>query len=70
MPPTESSSELYTANQMEELANRVVIECAALLYKHADALTSYKFTDRAYTANSCAGMILEHFGLKDTYDRS
>ena len=51
---------------LEQFADELVRSCAKLIESHADSLSAYKFNDKASTAKTCAGIILEHFGLKDT----
>lgn len=62
-----STSDILGVKQVDhkKLAELIVQECASLIYKHAESLDTYKFTDKANTAKTCGGMLLEHFGLKE-----
>lgn len=51
--------------QLENVCEAVVKECIELINAHAHNMEVYNFTEKAQTAHSCAGMILEHFNMKD-----
>ena len=64
----EENGKVYYAfpeNALEVFASELVKECADMMYSHAHSLEQYNFTDKANTAKSCGGMVLEHFGLKE-----
>lgn len=58
------------ASRADKLAELIVLECVSLLKLHARGLKSHGFEDKANTANTSAGILLEHFGLKDKHDAS
>ena len=68
----ESTSDILGCVQVNQLqfAELIVRRCADIIYAHAESLEKYKFTDKANTAKSCGGMVLEHFGLKENHDTS
>jgi hypothetical protein len=41
----------------------IVRECVKLIDYHSEQLRRFNFETNAKTSDSCAGMILEHFGL-------
>lgn len=47
-----------------EIAEVIARECAELINAHAQNMEKYNFEEKARTARSCAGMILEHFNMK------
>ena len=60
----------FPENALEVFAGELVKECSDLMYSHAHSLDQYRFTDKANTAKTCGGMVLEHFGLKEKHDTS
>lgn len=56
--------------QLENICESVVKECVELINAHAKNMEAYNFTDKANTAHTCAGMILEYFDMKDHHDQS
>lgn len=50
---------------IDQLAKEIVLCCKDIILAHADQLSAYHFVEKANTADSCAGMILEHFGYKE-----
>lgn len=51
--------------QLEDICESVVNSCVELITAHATNMEAYNFTDKANTAHTCAGMILEYFDMKD-----
>ena len=49
--------------QLELYSQEIVNECVTLLDAHAQNMEKYNFNDKAKTAHSCSGILLEHFGL-------
>lgn len=51
--------------QLEDICESVVKACVELIDAHAQNMETYKFNDKAATARTCSGMILEYFDMKD-----
>lgn len=51
--------------QLESVCERVVLDCVELIDAHAQNMDKYNFEEKARTARSCAGMLLEHFNMKE-----
>ena len=45
-------------------ARKIVEACSDLCLAHAASMEKYKFIEKARTANTCSGILLEHFKLK------
>lgn len=57
-------SERYYRLDEDLFAELLIKECARLIDGHALQLRKFNFETNAITAESCSGMLLEHFGLK------
>lgn len=53
-----------TDEDITQLVRTVVQECSDLIKSHAKSLEAYNFKDKATTALTCSGIILEHFDIK------
>lgn len=51
--------------QLEDICEAVVAECVELINAHAQNMDKYNFEDKARTAHTCTGIILEHFDMKE-----
>ena len=51
--------------QLELVCERVVLDCVELINAHAQNMEKYNFEEKASTARCCAGMLLEHFNMKE-----
>lgn len=57
-------------DQLAAICERIVLDCVELIDAHACNMETYKFLDKAKTAHVCAGILLEHFEMKEHNDTS
>ena len=50
---------------IQELKRLVVSECTQLIDMHAKQLRKFNFVSNAQTAETCAGILKEHFKVKE-----
>lgn len=70
---TEKIKEIVSANLgyevdptlLDEVARAVINECTQLIEQHAHQLRKFNFVTNAQTAETCAGILKEHFNTKE-----
>ncbi len=60
-------SNIDCSESSNRFATAIINECSTLLQVYADGLYGYNFNDKARTADACAKMLLEHFGVNHTH---
>ena len=59
------NSAVWSGEEIEQFSKLIIGRCVDLITAHAANMEQYNFEDKARTARSCAGMILEHFEMKE-----
>ena len=50
---------------LDEVTKAVINECTLLIEQHAHQLRKFNFVTNAQTAETCAGILKEHFNTKE-----
>jgi hypothetical protein len=59
----ESQPHIYERVLLTQYTELLISECARLLEAHGNQLRQFNFPSNALTAESCAKILTEHFGL-------